>query len=289
MSRIPVLISPEAGRGSTRRAAAEVLAALRAQGAEPVDVTGASREASLAHLRQEVAAGCSRVVVVGGDGIVHLAVQAVAGTDTALGIIAAGTANDFSRAIFAQELGIDAAVTRALGDTRPLDAIRVNDRWVASVATTGFSAAVNERANRMARPRGQSRYTVATVRELPRMRCVATTITVDGSSFHYQAGMVAVANTAWFGGGMEICPGADPTDGMLDVTVVADVSRRELLWFLRLVFDGRHVTHPKVHTHRGQHIALQAEGLRLWGDGEPVGQGAVSLQLVPGALSVAGA
>ena len=84
--------------------------------------------------------------------------------------------------------------------------------------------------------------------------------------------MIAVANTAWFGGGMHICPDADPDDGLLDVTVVDGVGRIELLWFFHRVFKGTHLDHPKVHTHRGRRIEIAAE-VAFWGDGEPITTG----------------
>ena len=289
MKRLPVLVSPDAGRGRTRRAVGNIFDSLRARGVEPVDITAASAAESQARVADVVTAGGDRIVVVGGDGIVHLALQAVAGTTTALGVVPVGTANDFARAVFGPDQDVDAAVARALSDPHPIDAIRVGDRWVATVATAGFSAAVNQRANHLVWPRGQRRYSVATVLELPRMVCTPTTIIVDGTVFDYDVGVVAVANTAWFGGGMEICPGAVPDDGQLDVTVAAGISRRELLRFFHLVFDGRHVTHPKVHTHRGRRIEVIAAEQQLWGDGEPIGQGSVVLEAIPHAVAIAGA
>ncbi|MEM9202077.1 MAG: diacylglycerol kinase family protein [Actinomycetota bacterium] len=287
MSDVHVLISPEAGRGRTAGTAADVLDRLRALGSHVIDITGASADASLTNAREAVAAGAERLVVLGGDGMVHLATQAVAATDTILGVVPVGTGNDFVRALprLADD-PFDAAIT-ALGDPEPIDAIKVGDRWVASVATAGFSGDVNARANRLARPKGQSRYTVATVLELPRLTRRATTITVDGEAHEYGSVLLAIGNTAWFGGGMHICPDADPDDGLLDVTVVADVGRIELLRFFNRVFSGTHLDHPKVHTHRGARIELAGDDLAIWGDGEPVATGAIVLEAVPAALRLA--
>jgi len=91
---------------------------------------------------------------------------------------------------------------------------------------------------------------------------------------------------------MQICPEADPTDGLLDVTVVADVGRVELLRFFRLVFAGRHLSHPKVHVHRGHEVRISGSDIELWGDGELVaagpGPGSATLSAVRGALRLAG-
>jgi len=254
-SRVHLLVSPDAGRGRADGAHASVIAALRAQGADPVDLTGADADDSLAAARRAVADGADRIVVVGGDGLVHLAVQAVAGTDTALGVIPVGTGNDFARGVLDPERPLADAVATALGPTRAIDAISTDgsdQRWIASVATAGFSGDVNERANRLARPRGPSRYTVATMLELPGLTRRTVTLDVDGEVHRLPSAFLAVGNTGWFGGGMQVCPDADPADGQLDVTVVGDVGRARLLWFFRLIFDGRHVGHPDVTTLRRQ-------------------------------------
>ncbi|HAB57493.1 MAG: sphingosine kinase [Acidimicrobiaceae bacterium] len=285
MSDIHVLVSPEAGRGCAAGTATEVLDRLRSLGGHVIDLSGADAATSATNARDAVAAGAERLVVLGGDGMVHLAVQAVAGTDAILGVVPLGTGNDFVRALPGIPEGPLEAASVALGDPDPIDAIRVGDRWVASVATAGFSADVNDRANRLRRPKGQSRYTVATVLELPGLKRRPTTITVDGTEHAHDAVMIAVANTAWFGGGMHICPNADPDDGLLDVTVVDGVGRIELLRFFNRVFKGTHLDHPKVHTHRGHRIEITAEAA-VWGDGEPITTGNTVLEAVPAAIRI---
>lgn len=281
-----MLVSPDAGRGKAAGTSADVLDRLRASGAHVIDLTGSDVDASTRNARDAVAAGAERLVVLGGDGMVHLAVQAIAGTDTVLGVVPVGTGNDFVRALPGiPDDPLEAAAT-ALGEPRPIDAIRVGDRWVASVATAGFSADVNDRANRLSRPKGQSRYTVATVLELPALKRRPTKLIVDGESHEHDAVMIAVANTAWFGGGMHICPDADPDDGLLDVTVVDGVGRIELLRFFNRVFKGTHLDHPKVHTHRGRRIEIDAD-LDVWGDGEPVTTGGGVLEATPAAIRLA--
>ena len=285
MSDIHVLVSPEAGRGCAAGTATEVLDRLRSLGGHVIDLSGADAATSATNARDAVAAGAERLVVLGGDGMVHLAVQAVAGTDAILGVVPLGTGNDFVRALPGIPEGPLEAASLALGDPDPIDAIRVGDRWVASVATAGFSADVNDRANRLRRPKGQSRYTVATVLELPGLKRRPTTITVDGTEHAHDAVMIAVANTAWFGGGMHICPNADPDDGLLDVTVVDGVGRIELLRFFNRVFKGTHLDHPKVHTHRGHLIEITTEAA-VWGDGEPITTGNTVLEAVPAAIRI---
>jgi diacylglycerol kinase (ATP) len=286
VSDVHVLVGPDAGRGAAAGAAHDVLDRMRALGGHIIDVTGGDADASAGNVRDAVAAGAERVVVLGGDGMVHLAVQAVAGTETILGVVPVGTGNDFARALPGIPDDPLEAVSTALGRPRPIDAIRVGDRWVASVATAGFSGDVNARANQLARPRGQSRYTVATVLELPGLRRRPTRLTVDDTTHDYDTVLLAIGNTAWFGGGMHICPDADPDDGLLDVTVVEGVGRFELLRFFNRVFKGNHLQHPNVHRHRGARIEVDAD-VAIWGDGESLAEGPILLEAVPAAIRLA--
>ena len=285
---VHLLVGPEAGRGRAGSVHASVVATLRAEGIEVVEITGPDADASSCAAREAVADGAERLVVLGGDGLVHLALQAVAASNTVLGIVPAGTGNDFVRGL--PDFAADAATAAraCLGAAVPLDAIHDGRVWVASVATAGFSGDVNARANTLRFPRGPSRYTVATMWELPGLTLRDVTLIVDGKTHHHEAALLAVANTGWFGGGMQICPDADPTDGLLDVTVVADVGRIELLRFFRSVFSGRHLAHPKVHTHRGREVRIECDGLRMWGDGEPLDTAPTTLRAVPGAIRLAG-
>ncbi len=287
---VHLIVSPDAGRGRAREARATVVATLRSEGIDVVDLTGADADGSLTAARAAVDKGASRLVVVGGDGLVHLALQAVAGTDTVLGIVPVGTGNDYVGWLpgFDSEADPVDAARAALGPATALDAIDTGRGWIASVATAGFSGDVNERANGLRFPRGPSRYTVATLLELPRLSRRTVRLVVDGTVHHHECALLAVGNTGSFGGGMHICPGADPADAMLDVTVVGGIGRIELLRFFRLVFSGRHLDHPAVETHRGTEVTIDCEGLPLWGDGEPVDVAPITLRVVPGALRVAG-
>jgi diacylglycerol kinase (ATP) len=294
---VHLLVAPDAGRGKADGAYTTVLRTLAAEGAEVVDITGTDAAASSAAAAEAVAAGAERLVVVGGDGLVHLGLQAVAGTPTILGVVPVGTGNDFARGIPTIPTDPADAARVALGDATDHNAIRVDTgpgsagKWIASVATIGFSGDVNGRANQLRFPRGPSRYTVATILELPGLTRRRLTLEVDGAVHDYSTALLAVGNTAWFGGGMQICPDADPTDGLLDVTVVADVGRIELLRFFRLVFAGRHLSHAKVHSHRGREIRVSGADIELWGDGELVtaapGDDPITLRAVPGALRLA--
>lgn len=287
MTTVHLLTNPAARAGAAAAEVDGIRQLLVEQGATIVELTGDDAPASAALVQHAVDEGAERLVVCGGDGLLHLAIQAAAQTPTVVGICPMGTGNDFARGVGMEAEG-EQAVAGALGPPTPIDLMRIGDRWGASVATAGFSVAVNQRANSMRLPRGPKRYTLATLLELRRMRPTAYEISVDGEEHELLAAVVTIANTSDFGAGMRITPAARPDDGLLDITIVGDVGRLELLRWFRKVFDGSHLDHPMVTTMRGRAITLAAVDTDIWADGEPVAATPVTVEAVPGALLLAG-
>jgi diacylglycerol kinase (ATP) len=292
-AEVAVLVSPAAGRGRARAAAAAVLDVLRAAGLTPRVLPATTRAAAEAQAAAAVAAGTAAVVAIGGDGAAHAGLQAVAGTGTPLAVVPAGTGNDLALALGVPAdpaTAAEAAVAdlRA-GEVRSVDAGRTGGRWWATVLCCGFDSAVTDRANRLRWPRGPRRYDVAILAELARLRPRELTLVLDGEPRTLAATLVAVGNTAWYGGGLRVCPAADPTDGAFDVTVVGPVSRRELVRTRPRLTAGTHVTHPAVTVHRARRVELAGEGLTTYADGEPVAPLPAVSVCVPGALAVVGA
>lgn len=289
MADVHVLANPAARKGAGAARHATVLQLLRANGATVHELDATSAAHASASVADVASRGAGRVVLLGGDGLVHLALQQLAGTDTELALIPTGTGNDFAHALGLDRGDLAAQVARALGPARSLDAIRTTHGWVASVAGIGFSATVNARANALAWPRGSARYTVATMLVLPKLHSLSLTLELDGERVEIDTVMLAVANTPCFGGGMRICPDARPDDGLLDIAIIGAVPATTLLRVFPRVFRGTHVTHPRCTMRRARHVRLLDTTTELWGDGERVGTTPLELEAVPGAIRVAGA
>jgi len=288
MGEVHMLVSPWGGRGRAAAAAPGVRRVIEQAGHTPLDISGASAEESADAARSVVAAGAERLIAVGGDGTLHLALQGAAGTGAVLGLVPAGTGNDYARAFGLFGLSVEEAAARALGPARPVDVIRTDrQRWVAFSVTGGFSVDVNVRADRMRFPKGPSRYTVATLLTMPGLRHRELAVTVDGQRTELRSALFAVNNTRTFGGGMAICPDADPADGLIDVCAVGPASRTTMLRLLPKVFEGDHVGHHQVHMMRGRSVTIEGEPMDLVGDGEEIGPAPITLEVVPGALQVA--
>ncbi|MEH1125198.1 YegS/Rv2252/BmrU family lipid kinase [Micromonospora sp. CPCC 206061] len=293
---LAVLTNPGAGRGRFHDVAQAVLDRL-AESGRPIRLLDAStREEAQAACHTAVADGAAALVAVGGDGTVHLALQAVAGTDVLFGAVPAGTGNDFAAAtgVPAEPLAAAAAIADAVkaARTRPVDLAMVTSPggeayWYGSVLAAGFDAVVNERANRMRWPRGPRRYDLAILVELVRLKARRYVLRLDGEERRLDAVLLAVGNCPSYGGGIRICPTADPTDGLLDV-VYADVDRLTLVRLKPKTYEGTHIDHPLVHTARARVVEIEAEGITTYVDGERCLSLPVRVEAVPAAIRLLG-
>jgi diacylglycerol kinase (ATP) len=292
---VAVLINPTAGRGRHRAAVPLVLETLRSTGRDVRVLDADGPQAALSAARAAVAGGAGALITAGGDGTVNLGLQAVAGTGIGFGAIPMGTGNDFIREVGLPIDPVEAAgvVAAALasGERRTIDLARMVPadgpaRWFGAVLGAGFDALVNERANRMRFPRGPRRYDVAIFAELVRLRPRDYVIRLDGVEHRLRAVLVAVGNTPAYGGGMRICPAADPTDGLLDIVIAGPIGRTTLVRIKPRVYAGTHVSHPMVTAYRATTVELDAPGITTYVDGERAAPLPVTITAVPGALSL---
>lgn len=230
------------------------------------------------------------MIAVGGDGLVSLALQAVAGTLVPLGVVAVGTGNDFARSLglpVRDPAGAGRLAAEALKGARirEIDLGRAAGTWYGTVLCSGFDSRVNDRGNRMRLPLGRFKYDLAILMEPAAFKPFPYRITLDdGPAFDTEATLVAVGNGTSYGGGMRICADAEPDDGLFDVTVVGDCGRATLLKVFPQVYKGTHLGHPKVSVYRAAKVTLESAGLGAYADGEPLAPLPLTAACVPGAL-----
>lgn len=291
-SEITLFVNPTAGSGRGARAAQPAASALREAGFSVRTVLGEDADDALRRAREAVAGGTGALIAVGGDGMMSLALQAVAGTPTPLGAVAVGTGNDFARALGLPvrdpaAAGRLAAEALKGGKLRAVDLGRVGERWFGSVLASGFDSRVNDRGNRMRWVGGRFKYDLAILAELAAFRPIPYRIKLDGGPVtEIEATLIAVGNGSTYGGGMRICADAVMDDGLFDVTVVGDCSRTTLLKVFPKVYKGTHLGHPVVTVHRVSSIELAAAGVTAYADGEPLGALPLTATCVPGAVRV---
>jgi diacylglycerol kinase (ATP) len=271
---------------------ASVAGRIRESGANVSILVGHDAADALSLARKAAADGADAVVSLGGDGMAHLALNAVAGTDTPLGIIPAGTGNDLANTLglpTKDPVAAAGVVADRLRDgaASPMDAIRVGEKWFGAVMGCGFDSKVNDRANRMSWPKGQMRYNLAMLAELPGFKPLPFRIVIDdGEPWETDAMLVAIGNGKSYGAGMMVVPDADVRDGLLDIMVLGPVSKPEFLKTFPKVFKGTHVTHPAVTVRKAKTIELSSPGVTAYADGEYLADLPIRCECVPGAVKI---
>ncbi len=291
-SDVALIVNPTAGKGRAARLVAAVAGRIREAGANVSILIGHDAEDAVTLARKAAADGASAVVALGGDGMVHLALNAVAGTDTPLGIVPAGTGNDLAHTLGLptnDPLAAAALVAQRLaaGGAWPMDAIRVGEKWFGCVLGCGFDSRVNDRANRMSWPKGKMRYNFAMLAELPVFSPLPFRLVLDdGEPWETDAMLVAIGNAQSYGAGMKVLPDADVRNGLLDVMVLGPVSKPEFLKTFPKVFKGTHVSHPAVTVKRARTIEVSSPGVTAYADGEYLADLPIRCECVPGAVQI---
>jgi diacylglycerol kinase (ATP) len=291
-----VAINPTAAFGKNASAGDLTVAALESAGFVVTALSAESFELLRGKLHLALRSSPDALVVVGGDGMVSLAMNEIATTSIPLGIVPAGTGNDLARGLGLEVGSVPRAIEALLaalerepqridlGHITSIDYSR--ERWFASIVSAGFDAIVNERANSMRWPRGASRYILALLRELVALKPLTYTLTANGRTWTESAMLISVANNSSMGGGMRVVPEASITDGLLDIFVLRPLPRLRFLRIFPRVFAGTHVTQPEVVIERTTEVVLGGNDIVAFADGERVWELPLRVAVVPGAARV---
>jgi YegS/Rv2252/BmrU family lipid kinase len=242
--------------------------------------------------------GAELLVVVGGDGSVHEVVNGIAGrAGVEIALLVRGTGWDFARSLGLPR-NVDRAIEVALsGRTRTIDLGHATYRladggegksYFANVASAGMSGAIAQRANDTSKALGgKVSYVWATFGVFARWTSNEIEVSVDGETRRARMHDVIVANGPYLGGGMKICPDAELDDGIFDVLLIGDLTKRDLVLTMPKIFRGTHLPHPKAELLRGAQVSVDAaEPLPIELDGEQPGTTPVRFEIIPRALRV---
>ena len=224
------------------------------------------------------------VITAGGDGMVHSAIQNLAMSDVALLPLPGGTGNDFVRALNIPLNVRNFDWLEKLRFTR-VDLASTGTQYFCAILSSGFDSRVNERANLLKWPKGRQKYNLAMIQELITFDSVPFHIIIDGTEYHRDAMLMAVANSSSYGGGMKICPNARLDDGLLDVLILNQVSKFEFIKVFPKVFKGTHIKHRQVELLRGAEIEIFADAT-AYADGEYLQPLPVKISVAPKALKL---
>lgn len=284
---VTLVVNPVSGRRHGERIAAVATERLTTAGHRVTRVHSGDGAQAREAVAREVAVGSELVLVVGGDGLLHDVLPAVAERDVTVGLLPAGTGNDTARALGLPVGDPEAALDVVLrGRTRAVDLASTDRGLVVTVVASGFDSKVNERANAMTWPRGNLRYNVAILAELRTFQPLPFTLDLDGTRLETEAMLVAVGNGPSFGGGLRIAEGAVMDDGLLDVCVIRPLSKLRLVRVFPQLYRGTHVDLPEFERHRVREVRLACPDVVAYGDGERLGPLPVTATVLERALRV---
>jgi YegS/Rv2252/BmrU family lipid kinase len=251
--------------------------------------------------RGAVSQGYRQVIAVGGDGTIHEVVNGLVDTsgesEAVLGIISAGTGNDFARSIgahgaYRKTVGQLAMTTEKAVDVGIVEYANSKgnrkQRIFVNTAGVGLDAAVLKATKKLFRVVSVIPYWISGVYTFARYQPKHMIISIDGQTENKKALGVIINNGYSFAGGMRIAPGADIADGLLDTIVLGDISKLEFIQGLSMVYNGTLGKHPKVSTYKAKNIEINSkEQLYLQADGELLGKAPASFRVLPQALRIA--
>jgi YegS/Rv2252/BmrU family lipid kinase len=293
------LVNPASANGATGKRWPELAHRAAQLGLEGTTLFS-DRPGHLIELAERAARdGAELVVAAGGDGTLNEVVNGLvrAGTSTELAIIPLGTGMDFVRT-YGIPTRFDDAVRNVLeGTPRTIDVGRVSyrewdggagERYVVNVGSVGMSAAVAQRANGMSKALGgKATFFYALTRVFFEWENTVVSVQLDDERREARMHDVVVANGRWHGGAMLLAPEAKPDDGLFDVVLIGDVTKRDFVTTAPKIYKGTYLSHPKVELLRSRTVAVDAvEHLPIELDGEQVGTTPVRFEIVPAALRV---
>lgn len=315
-----VVVNPTSALGRGRRVARRVLAAFAKAGVAAVEISGPDAEACREAVRSACATGLRGLVLVGGDGLIGLVLQLPEARALPIGVVPAGSGNDFARqfglrghprsavhrilSVESTPRSVDLGVVALPAEppAAPQSAVPsspdpgqadadVREHWFAGGLSIGFDAAINRRANALRLPLGPLRYHLALLIELAVLRSRPFTVSTETATGRHETrsfyGLLATAmNIRAIGGGIPLAPGASADDGLLDLVEVSHGTKLRILSVLGVLARGRHERLPEVRITRVRRARIEAGDEVAYADGERVGRSPFEVRVAPAALTL---
>ncbi len=292
--RSVIIVNPKAKRGRAVLLAQRAQKRLSERGWECELAISESGE-HIRHLtKQAIDKGTDSVIVAGGDGSIHHAVQELANSEVPLGIIPCGRGNDLARTLGIPRVPEEAADVIASGQVKKIDLGYISaanlpePHYYCGILTCGFDSEVAAFAYRHRYiPGGWLGYIGGALFLLAKFQFMEVRVVGKGVEFQGKVLLVATANCPSYGGGLWIAPTAQLDDGLLHVCIIRQTSKLRILLLLPTVFTGKHILEPEVSLHGLKKVRLESEHqLPLFADGDPVGTTPAEIQVAPKALTV---
>ena len=289
-----VVLNPKAGGGQTLKTLPRIHGMLKRIGKPYAIYVTKSRGDAIDAARSYAEAGAKRILAVGGDGTINEVANGIlqSGSDCALGLVPVGHGSDLCRTVQVGK-SIEQAVLRAcerepgrvdLGMASFTDG---TERAFINIAGLGFDALVAERAQKSILPGSNLPYLGSALMTLIGFRNLNVHIKVDDQEITTPSVFVQIANAQYMGGGYHFAPMAKMDDGLLDLCVVGDFGKLELVRTIPQVYKGKHISHSKFTHFAAKSIQISTdEPAKVQLDGELVGTAPVHFRVLPGAINL---
>lgn len=282
---LTLIANPTAGSGYALKTEQKLKAALEGRAAYEILHTAGPGDATRLAREAAAKAGCTGVVAVGGDGTCCEVACGLVGTGVPMGIIPSGTGNDFIKSVGLPKEPLAALDIILKGKPQPVDAGRLNDRMFLNVCGTGFDVQTLEFTQAAKKyARGILPYMIGLIRAIFSFRPVHVSFTADGVTQERDVLLCSIANGRYIGGGIPVCPGAQPDDGLLDMVIVETRPRWKIPFYLPGLMLGR-IDSFRVTTHRRcSTMSILSKGMRLNVDGEILTMDEANFEVLQGKL-----
>jgi len=288
MRKIKYIINPAAGHGESKETINIINGKMKKTNLDySISISGHPGDIEII-ARESVKEGYTDVVAVGGDGTVLEAFNGIFDKDINLGIIAAGTGNDFVRMLDVDN-DFEKSVDRIIqGKTKKIDIGIVNNTHFLNVVGMGIDGEIvkkTESAKKILK--GSVAYLYSTFASLINYKCKSVIIEIDDIEYRREVYLVAIGNGKYFGGGMMVTPGASLTSEDLEVVIINKMKKSKFTILFRKVFSGKHVDENLVEVFKGKNIKISsAEPILINADGNIVGNTQAAIQILPKAQNV---
>jgi len=300
LSYARIIVNPVAGAGRTAREWPRIMNLFKGQGLNfEHDITEAPGHA-VELARDATKNGYETVISVGGDGTINEIVNGlyIAGgnKDIVLGIVCTGTGGDYARTVGIsrryeeacmrifqpKRITVDLGVVEYANNGNKMERIFVN------FAGIGFDAEIVRRTTRNFKALGSTvSYLLGVFSTLVAYRNREVKLIIDGEEMEREVCSVIANNGRYGGGGMFTAPDADLTDGLLDLLIIGDIGKADLIRSLPRLYKGTHLTHPKVTMKKAREIEIKSTyPLNLQADGELLGELPARFRVLPSALNI---
>jgi len=300
LSYARLIVNPAAGAGRTAKKWPQIMSLLKNIGLRfEHDLTEAPRHA-IELAKSAAKKGYELVVSVGGDGTINEIVNGLydAGNikDVMLGIISTGTGSDYIRTVGIPRRHVEACQRLLnpqkrvvdLGEVEYASNGRAVKRLFVNFAGLGFDAEVVKATTQKFKTLGAvPSYLMGLLTTFLCYRNREVTVRLDGRTDDRKVCAVVMSNGKYGGGSMYVAPDADLSDGLLDIMIIDNISKPDLLWSLPRIYRGTHLTHPKVTAERAREIEIiPRQPMSIQADGELLGEAPASFRVLPAALNI---